>query len=125
MPKAKKSDSEKAAKIKPGKAVKPPKAEKAATEKKSKKKDKAEPVAPVIAVDIEPVAKLVKTVKKVVTPKLPKAVATEIVLSIEEISLRAYFIAERRQAMGWEGSSEQDWIEAERQLKAETKKKKK
>jgi hypothetical protein len=130
MPKAKKSESEKATKAKPAKAVKSPKAEKAAPEKKAKKKAKAEPVAPVepaapvVAVDIEPVVKIVKAVKKAVVPKLPK-VATEIVLSIEEISLRAYFIAERRQAMGWEGSSEQDWIEAERQLKAEAKKKKK
>jgi hypothetical protein len=127
MPKAKKSESEKATKAKPAKTVKSPKVEKAAPEKKAKKKAKVEPIepaAPVVAVDIEPVVKIVKAVKKAVVPKLPK-VATEIFLSVEEISLRAYFIAERRQAMGWEGSSEQDWIEAERQLKAEAKKKKK
>ena len=39
--------------------------------------------------------------------------------SDEAIALRAYFIAERRQAAGLPGDSHQDWIEAERQLAAE------
>lgn len=34
----------------------------------------------------------------------------------EDIALRAYFIAERRQALGWPGDSTGDWVEAERQL---------
>ncbi|MEX1119550.1 MAG: DUF2934 domain-containing protein [Terrimicrobiaceae bacterium] len=34
----------------------------------------------------------------------------------EEIALRAYFIAERRQNLGWFGDETQDWVEAERQL---------
>lgn len=45
-------------------------------------------------------------------------------LSSEAIALRAYFIAERRQKMGWPGDSTSDWVEAERQLKAERAKKK-
>ncbi len=34
----------------------------------------------------------------------------------EDIALRAYFIAERRQKLGWFGDETQDWVEAERQL---------
>jgi hypothetical protein len=37
----------------------------------------------------------------------------------EDIALRAYFIAERRQAMGWDGDETSDWVEAERQLSLE------
>ncbi len=40
----------------------------------------------------------------------------------DEIRLRAYFIAERREKMGWPGNSEGDWVEAERQLLAEARK---
>ena len=52
------------------------------------------------------------------TPKVHIAITTE------EIATRAYFIAERRQLMGWPGDSKTDWIEAETQLLAESKKKK-
>jgi hypothetical protein len=109
MPKAKKSDLEKAAKPKSSKS---PKAEKPAKEKKDKKKAKVAPAAPA------PVP-----AKKSAAAKPKKVVAPEIVLTTEEISLRAYFIAERRQAMGWPGDSAHDWVEAERQLKAEAKRK--
>lgn len=34
----------------------------------------------------------------------------------DDIALRAYFIAERRQALGLPGDSTGDWVEAERQL---------
>lgn len=37
-----------------------------------------------------------------------------------DVSLRAYFIAEKRMAAGLPGDSDQDWLEAERQLMAET-----
>jgi hypothetical protein len=37
----------------------------------------------------------------------------------DEIQMRAYFISERRQTMGWPGNSSTDWIEAESQLVAE------
>ena len=39
----------------------------------------------------------------------------------KEIQMRAYFISERRQTMGWPGNSSTDWIEAESQLLAEAK----
>lgn len=39
--------------------------------------------------------------------------------SQDDVALRAYFIAERRQAAGLPGDAHQDWIEAERQLVAE------
>jgi hypothetical protein len=39
--------------------------------------------------------------------------------SLEDISVRAYFIAENRRSRGISGDSESDWLEAERQLKAE------
>ena len=37
----------------------------------------------------------------------------------EEIALRAYFIAEKRQQTGASGDETSDWVEAERQLRAE------
>jgi hypothetical protein len=39
--------------------------------------------------------------------------------SAEDISVRAYFIGEHRRALFLHGDSESDWLEAERQLKAE------
>ncbi len=40
-------------------------------------------------------------------------------VSNEDVSIRAYFIAENRRALGLSGDCESDWLEAERQLKAE------
>ena len=45
-------------------------------------------------------------------------------VSRDEIALRAYYIGERRQMMGWPGDSSSDWIEAEAQLVAELKRRK-
>lgn len=73
-----------------------------------------EPAAP------EPKAKAIKKAKAAPRPKVVKAPA----ISDEDIGLRAYFIAERRQKMGWPGDSTADWVEAERQLKAEAARKK-
>lgn len=42
----------------------------------------------------------------------------------DEIALRAYYIGERRQMMGWPGDSSGDWVEAEAQLVAEKKRRK-
>ena len=39
----------------------------------------------------------------------------------EEIAVRAYFIAERRLQLALEGDSDQDWLEAKRQLVEEAK----
>ncbi len=49
-------------------------------------------------------------------PKLP---ITQPVIAHDDIALRAYFIAERRQQMGWPGDSATDWADAEAQLRAE------
>ncbi|MEI6491502.1 MAG: DUF2934 domain-containing protein [Verrucomicrobiota bacterium] len=62
------------------------------------------------------VAKL-NTKKSKAAPR--KKAAKAAVISGEDIALRAYFIAERRHKMGWNGDSTGDWVEAERQLKAE------
>lgn len=62
-------------------------------------------------------------------PAKPKAAAAKIKAALprarkpkysqDDVALRAYFIAERRQAAGLPGDSHQDWIEAERQLASE------
>ena len=53
-------------------------------------------------------------------PKLPKKPAKinreSFTITIEDISLRAYFIAERRKSHGLHGDETADWVEAERQL---------
>src|SRR5438105_14951776 len=41
------------------------------------------------------------------------------VFSNDDIALRAYFIAEKRRNRGIPGDEHQDWLEAERQLRAE------
>lgn len=38
-------------------------------------------------------------------------------VTTEEISVRAYYIGERRRSLGLPGDSESDWLEAERQLR--------
>jgi hypothetical protein len=48
-----------------------------------------------------------------------KRTASEPEISHEAISLRAYFIAERRHQMGWDGNSHTDWTDAMAQLRAE------
>ena len=48
-----------------------------------------------------------------------KPSAKEPVISHDEIALRAYFIAERRQKMDWAGDSHTDWADAVSQLRAE------
>ena len=38
----------------------------------------------------------------------------------DDVALRAYFIAEKRQKLGLHGDAHSDWLEAERQLRAES-----
>jgi hypothetical protein len=45
--------------------------------------------------------------------------ATLLPPTFEEVSLRAYFIAQKRQAEGRWADPSEDWVEAERQLHAE------
>lgn len=60
---------------------------------------------------------------KVAAPKAAAKTVTkkpqQVVITTEEISLRAYYIAERRTAMGWPGDSSSDWVEAEAQIRRE------
>lgn len=49
----------------------------------------------------------------------PKKPVKEPVIKHDDIALRAYFIAELRQKMGWPGDSATDWADAEKQLRAE------
>jgi hypothetical protein len=66
----------------------------------------------------KPASKSTATPKTTTTPP-PASSAPHI--PREDIQLRAYFISERRQTMGWPGNSSTDWIEAESQLVAEAK----
>ncbi len=131
--KAKKKATAEASKEKAEKAVKPAKESQVAKATKPAKSPKAaKPIVeekeiqpaklelPEKPVKVEAVEKPSKKAsgKKSVTSKATKA-EPEIVITNEEISLRAYFIAERRHKMGWPGNSESDWIEAERQLRQE------
>lgn len=52
-------------------------------------------------------------------------VVEEIVISNDDIALRAYFIAEKRRTHGHWGDETGDWVEAERQLREEATRKKK
>lgn len=51
--------------------------------------------------------------------KTASAAPTVVEISTEDISLRAYFIAERRRQLGWPGDELSDWTEAEKQLRQE------
>jgi alpha-glucosidase (family GH31 glycosyl hydrolase) len=68
---------------------------------------------------------VVKPAAPVAPKPAPKAASEEIVITRDMIATRAYYIGERRQMMGWGGDSSTDWIEAESQLIAEAKRKKK
>lgn len=140
MPKAKKSNEVKASKAKDSqksKSAKAPKAKAAALPVKPSRP--ADKLAKPIGVANEKKAKAAPAVvEKATSPRAlakksgivdrtkgtgkskatkPKTAAAEI--STDDIALRAYYIAERRNAMGWPGDSESDWVEAETQLRAE------
>lgn len=88
----------------------------------SKAKSAVVPVPQEAAVETPAVAEKPKKAKA--PAKKAESPGKTLVFSSEEIALRAYFIAERREKMGWPGDSTGDWVEAERQLLAEAKKKK-
>jgi len=125
MPK-KKSEPEKVSKSKSAKEKLPTPAAKAPakTAKSPGKPAKAaKPAAEPVLPEPEPAdpAKLRSLVKEVrkptrkVTPKAPEMV----VITVEEISLRAYYIAEDRRRKGIPGDEHSDWVEAERQIHRE------
>lgn len=54
------------------------------------------------------------------TKKEPKKIEpSPINIPFEDIATRAYFISERRRELGWSGTPESDWCDAEKQLYAE------
>jgi hypothetical protein len=65
-------------------------------------------------------------ITKPATPKKPAArkaaapQAKKVHFTQDDIALRAYFIAEKRQKHGLHGDAHSDWIEAERQLRTES-----
>jgi len=64
----------------------------------------------------EPVS-VKRTTRATKTSGRSKSASTNPAYTDEDIALRAYFIAEKRQRMGIYGSPESDWLEAERQLR--------
>lgn len=97
-------------------AAKVPKASKTKSGKSAKSTAKEKPKA---------TARKKRTPGKVSSKLTPsftleaKAPAVEPVISHDDIALRAYFIGERRQKMGWAGDSGTDWADAVSQLRAE------
>jgi hypothetical protein len=69
-------------------------------------------------------AKTKKTAKKPAVSKLAKETTPAALAAFdptdEQIELRAYFIAERRHRLALPGDANSDWLEAKRQLLAET-----
>jgi hypothetical protein len=66
----------------------------------------------------KPAVAKAKPAAKTTKPKAPA-------YTTDDIALRAYFIAEKRRTHGLPGSEHHDWVEAERQLAAESKRPKK
>ena len=52
-----------------------------------------------------------------------KKAAAAVEFSTNDIALRAYYIAERRRKLGLPGDEMGDWVEAERQLRTEARRK--
>ena len=101
------------------------KSEKEAKEKKQSAKRALGKPLPVAGVpDAAAVVELTEAKTKARKPKAAPGKKAAVAISSEDIALRAYFIAERREKMGWHGDSTGDWVEAERQLKAEAARKK-
>ena len=63
----------------------------------------------------KPAAK--KAAPRKTAPPTPKKPA----FTDDDVALRAYYLGEKRQQLGLPGDSHSDWVEAERQLKAESK----
>lgn len=92
-----------------------------------KTEPKTKPAAPA-----KPATKPAAKKKPTATKAKPKAAAktpkpvkpASPAYTSDDVALRAYFIAEKRRAEGLPGDEHGDWIEAERQLSEEAKKKK-
>ena len=73
----------------------------------------------------QPQTKAAKTAKATKATRTSKTAPGKgaVTFSAEDIALRAYFIAEHRKRHGLAGDEQSDWIEAEKQLQAEHRKK--
>ncbi len=91
---------------------------KAAAPKKAVKKT-ASSEKPVAAVRKKRTVKATASMPGLAAALDPKPVLEDPIIPHEEISLRAYYIGERRQQLGWPGDSATDWLDAIAQLKAE------
>ncbi|HWB61111.1 MAG TPA: DUF2934 domain-containing protein [Chthoniobacteraceae bacterium] len=83
----------------------------------------AETPAPAAAAKPAATKKPAAKKKAAKAPAAKKTAAPKAKFTHDDIALRAYFIAEKRHKAGLPGDSQHDWIEAERQLLAESKKK--
>lgn len=91
-----------------------------------KKKNIVPASLPVLVPTGSPAAEPVAAPKPKKAPaRKKKADAVEIVITNDDIALRAYFIAEKRRHNGHWGDETGDWVEAERQLREEALQKKK
>ena len=128
MSKTKKKDKpeepKKAKASKPAKKSKPvSKTKKESSRKEASILESVLSVAPAIVAEVAaPVLEAVEPIKPKRKAPARKTSAVEIVLSIEEIGLRAYFISERRRQAGAPGDEVSDWVEAERELRIEAEK---
>lgn len=95
------------------------------TDSKSKAAIPAERVTKPAAKEKPVAAKAKPAAKAKVAAKPPAAKAKAPVYTQDDVALRAYFIAENRRTHGLPGSEHLDWLEAERQLAAESKRPKK
>lgn len=86
-----------------------PKARKAPAKKAPAKKKATAPVVEAAAAEETPAPE----------PVIETVVVEEIVITNDDIALRAYFISQDRRARGHWGDETGDWVEAERQLRAE------
>jgi cell division septum initiation protein DivIVA len=80
----------------------------------------AVPAMPAAATEAAPMKAPAK--KKPAKKTVKKAAKKAVKISSDDIALRAYFISEHRHHHGLHGDAHSDWVEAERQLKAERKK---
>lgn len=86
-----------------------PKAKKAPAKKAPAKKKAAKPAVEPAPAEETPAPE----------PVIDTVVVEEIVITNDDIALRAYFISQERHARGHWGDETGDWVEAERQLRAE------
>jgi hypothetical protein len=96
------------------------KSKKVAKEKRSVKKSKTVSL-PAKEIPAAPIAETPPVRKSADTGTAKRAVRSSKAKepTYEQVQLRAYFIGERRKSLGIPGDETSDWVQAERELKAE------